>query len=85
MATYKAQQKLIKLALKSRSFKLACELALRANIENNQSVYLPNAYSMVDSAITPNQWAGYLSALTAEGKYKNTSSDFGEVIFTNAS
>jgi hypothetical protein len=31
--------------------------------------YQPNAYSMVSVSITPAQWAGYLSALAADGKY----------------
>jgi hypothetical protein len=32
-------------------------------------VYLPNAYDAVKGAMNKHQFAGYLSALTKEGKY----------------
>lgn len=54
--------------------------ALLSNVENNNSVYLLNAYSAVSSIITPSQWSGYLSALTKEGKYQPLDSYFGTVI-----
>jgi len=74
----KVQKHLIGLNLKNGNFKLACHLALCASIEN-QSVYLPNAYDKVKSHITPHQWAGYLSALTKEGKYSPIDDFWGEV------
>lgn len=54
--------------------------ALVSNIENNNLVYLDNAYAKVSDEITPAQWAGYLSALTKEGRYNQIDSCFGEVV-----
>ena len=51
------------------NFKLACFIALQLNIEGNGNIYLPNAFSEVSDVISKEQWAGYLGALAAEGKY----------------
>jgi len=65
----KVQQNLLDSALRNGNHKLACLLALCANVERANCVPLANAYQDVKNAITPAQWAGYLSALAKEGKY----------------
>ena len=48
------------------------------------TVYLANAYDQVKDKVTEHQWAGYLSALFSDGKYKPTDdSCFGEVLTKN--
>lgn len=77
----KVKTHLINLNLKAGNLKLAVKLALLNNIEGANSVYLDNAYNDVKSHITPHQFAGFLSALTADGFYRPTSDKhFGEVV-----
>ena len=64
----KVQTHLIGIALKKNK-KLACYLALLACVENRYT-YLDNAYAMVRHEVSPQEWAGYLSALTKDGKYQ---------------
>jgi hypothetical protein len=52
-----------------RNYKTAVLLALVQSVESNRMVYLPNAYDAVKGAMNKHQFAGYLSALTKEGKY----------------
>lgn len=59
--------------------KQACYQALLNNVENNNDVYLPNAYNEVKAFVTPKQWSGYLGALTKEGLYNPVDDFFGEV------
>lgn len=66
----KVKSSLIKVNLKSGNYELACKLALQNNVENNNSVYLPNAYIEVSGVLTKAQWAGYLSQLQQKGFYK---------------
>ena len=65
----KVQQNLLNSALRTGHTKTACLIALCASIERANCVYLPNAYAEVKHAVTPAQWAGYLSALAKEGSY----------------
>ena len=58
------------MAMRTQKYKLACLIALSANVENGNCVHLNNAYSLVKEVLTRNQWAGYLSALQQEGKYR---------------
>jgi hypothetical protein len=52
-----------------KDYKLACFIALQLNVEGNDNIYLPNAFSEVSDVINAKQWAGYLGALAKEGKY----------------
>ena len=65
----KVKTNLIKVNLKHGNNKLACQLALQVSVEGGNQVYLPNAYELVAHAVTPAQWAGYLSALQNGGVY----------------
>lgn len=71
-----AQAKLINAAIKRGNLKLAVHLALIKNVESGRQVYLPNAYDEVSSAMSKSQFAGYLSALTADGVYKSQEDGF---------
>lgn len=66
----KIQKQMIAINLKRGNLKLACYLALVANMESGNQVYLENAYAEVSSQVTPHQWAGYLAALQKDGKYR---------------
>lgn len=57
-----------------------CFKALKNNIENDNMVYLPNAYNDVKNFVNPKQWSGYLSALTIAGFYKPVDKFWGEVV-----
>jgi hypothetical protein len=52
-----------------RNYKTAVLLALVQSVESNHMVYLPNAYDMIKHVMNKHQFAGYLSALSNEGKY----------------
>lgn len=75
-----AKNHLIKVAIKADNLKLACKIALCACIENNNEVYLPNAYAKVSQHVTPHQWAGFLASLTKDGFYSPVDDYFGEII-----
>ena len=60
--------------------KTQVELALRFSRENNNEAYLPNVYDKVEQYMAVHEFAGYLSALTKEGKYKAYDKDFGEIV-----
>ena len=74
----KQQAAMIKLTQGNK--KTQVELALRFSRENNNEVYLPNVYDKVEQYMSAHEFAGYLSALTKEGKYKAFDRDFGEVM-----
>ena len=80
--------KLIRLAAKSGKMnKEACLMALREKANKGSGfngfteIYLSDAYSLIGEYITPGQFAGYLSALKADGLYKSDgeNKDFGYV------
>lgn len=61
----------LRMARKTNNKALAVKLALLANIENNNNgVFIDNAYSEIHDFVTPNEFAGYLSALTKIGFYE---------------
>ena len=68
----KVQERLIRSALSRGSLKLAVHLALLAEMDaHSNSVYLDNAYRLVEEKVTRQQWAGYLGALEKEGVYES--------------
>lgn len=79
----KVKAHMLSVAIKAGKLKLACKLALLANGEADEGeyvmVYLPNAYDAVKHAVSPAQWAGYLSALAKDGDYKPVDEFFGLV------
>lgn len=88
--SHPAQKKLIKLALKNQNYVLASYLALRmyADKNNDNEVYLPNAYSEVQGHVEPKTWASILSILAVKGQYKGSKDPrakgfFGHVIFND--
>lgn len=92
----KVQANLIKVNLKAGNKKLAVFIALQASKEgcmtefNNgnvgYSVYLDNAFDLVKGSISRHEFAGYLSALAADGNYKqyDEQGHFGQVILKAA-
>ena len=70
---------MIQVNLKKGKYKAACYIALLANADESFSVITDYAYDDVKEFLTPNQWAGYLSALKTEGKYLARSEGFGTV------
>ena len=78
----RAMNKLIKLAAKSGNLTLAVWQALRANVENNEDVYLDNARQSLRDAgveLTEHQFAGHLAALEKRGAYSRIDGFFGTV------
>lgn len=76
----KVQLDCIRIAVKSGKGAVACKIALRACRENNNEVYLPNAFDLVAvHGVTSHQWAGYLSVLAKEGFYTPIDDCFGEI------
>jgi ribosomal protein S17E len=75
-----SNQHLINLVAKNGKKLFATELALISQLENNNMVYLDNAYAMVEKHMTRNEFAGYISALSVKGKYEKHDSFFGRVI-----
>jgi len=81
----KVKANLIKFNLKNGNLKLAVKIALLNNLEGGNQVYLDNAYGDVRTGMTRSQFAGYLSALQADGFYRTQGDDFfGAVNLTNA-
>lgn len=79
----KVQKHCIKIAMKTGNTKTAVYIALLSNIENNNEVYLDNAKALCNEyGITARQFAGYLAALAAEGKYKQIDGTFGQMMQT---
>lgn len=74
----KVKANLLKVNLKKGNFKLAVYIALQVNAENG-SVVTSYAYDDVKEYLSAQQFAGYLSALKEEGKYKPSSEGFGRV------
>ena len=75
-----AQKRLMQVAKDVNNKILMVRLALLANVEGGNSVYLPNAQAEVASEINAHEFAGYLSALCKEGFYRPTGEYFGEVL-----
>ena len=66
----KVQAQCIKIAAKKGNIELVTKLALLANLENGNEVFINNARSDAQKVgITAHQFAGGLSALTAKGFY----------------
>lgn len=77
----KVHESLVKVACKKGNYKLATWLALRGNRESCDMVYLDNAYAALRPyGVTRHQFAGYLSALQKDGKYKQCDEIFGMVV-----
>ena len=77
----KVQLHCIKVAIKAGTIKTAVHIALMANVEGGNLVYLDNAKALCeDLGITAHQFAGYLAALASDGKYKQVDGDFGQLI-----
>jgi len=76
----KVQTHCITLAIKRADITLAVKLALMANVEGGNYVYLDNAKSDVSKhGVSAHQFAGALSVLTAQGYYKQIDGYFGEI------
>ena len=79
--TTKVQANCIKVAVRAGKIELAAKLALMANLESCNQVYLDNAKQDCESAgMTAAQFAGGLSALTTKGVYRPTGAGFGEYL-----
>ena len=63
------KQQLVDALLSKGKHDAAVRVALLVSIENNNNVYLPNAYDMVKTALTKHQFAGHLAAATKAGFY----------------
>lgn len=72
-------KQLINLVLKSGNKELAVWGALWGQKENNNDVYLDNAFSEVSHAMNRHQFDGYLSSLKQKGSYTSIDGDFGTV------
>ena len=76
----KVQLHCIKVTIKTGNIKTAVQIALMANIEGGNMVYLDNAKALCeDFGVTAHQFAGYLAALTREVKYKQMDGHSGTV------
>lgn len=67
-------------AKRGNNKELMVKLALLANVERGDSVYLPNAYSEISDFITPHEFAGHLGSLSKIGFYKPESAGFGRIL-----
>ena len=77
----KVQTHCIKVAMKTGNVKTAVHIALMANVEGGNMVYLDNAKALCEEfGITAHQFSGYLAALTSEGKYKQMDGYFGMLV-----
>lgn len=77
----KVNQNLFNVAVKKGNKELIVYMALKANMEGGNMVYLPNAQSMAENAgVTAHEFAGYLSSLKQQGKYQPVDKFFGEMI-----
>ena len=79
----KVKSHLIKVNVKLGNLKLAVKIALLNNLESGNQVYLDNAYSDISFAMTRHQFAGYLSALAADGFYQSQGDEFFGTLLIN--
>lgn len=64
----------MQVAVKAGKIELACKLALLANLENGNGVFVDNAKGdAMNAGMTAHQFAGGLAALTAKGVYTPSS------------
>jgi hypothetical protein len=77
----KIQKNCFNIAVKTKNYLLAVKLALIANREGGDYVYLDNVYHELKDVISPKQFSGYLSALTKDGFYIQREKEFGELNF----
>jgi len=70
----------LQIAKKTGNKALMVKLALLNNIEGGNMVYLDNAYADISTEVTPREFAGHLSALTASGFYKSQDQHFGQIV-----
>lgn len=77
----KIQKNCFSIAVKTSNYLLAVKLALIANKEGGDYVYIDNVYSELKNVISSKQFSGYLSALTKDGFYSPIEKDFGQLNF----
>jgi hypothetical protein len=77
----KVKTNCIKICIKTGNLKLLVLSPCRLSVENSSGGVYFQTLTAWSASITPAQWAGYLSALAADGKYSpQDGGDFGTVI-----